>query len=133
MSNAASHAKHSTLILHKLHITLCSHTHNTDLINIIIISARVERDNTAPHQRQSKGTRVKQQGERDLGHARMSFLSFHLELHITSPTRGSGFLYCVWLHCTTYCHSIITIPKFCCVRKGNQTLMLKGSTKDYEM
>lgn len=47
MSNAASRAKHRTIILNKLHIILCCYMHNTDLINIIIINERVERDYVA--------------------------------------------------------------------------------------
>jgi len=43
MSNAASRAKHRTLILSKLHIVLCCYMRNTDLITIIIINERVER------------------------------------------------------------------------------------------
>ena len=66
MNNAASHAKHRTLIFSKLHIILCSYMHNTDLINIIIITVRVERDYAAPTIVQREGTRVKQR-RRGLG------------------------------------------------------------------
>lgn len=69
-NNAASHVKHRTLIFSKLHIILCSYMHNIDLINIIVIPVRVERDYVAPTIAQREGTRVKQRGEGDSGHRR---------------------------------------------------------------
>lgn len=68
MNNAASRAKHRTLIFSKLLIILCSYMHNIDLINIIIITVIVERDYVAPTIVQREGIREKQRGEGDLGH-----------------------------------------------------------------
>lgn len=79
MNNAASRAKHRTLIFSKLLIILCSYMHNTDLTNIITITVRVERDYVAPTIVQREGTSREEKGTWGMEERAglLSFLSFH--------------------------------------------------------
>lgn len=112
MNNAASCAKHRTLVFSKLHIILYNYINNTGLINKIILTVRVERDYAAPPivQREETSEAERRRGfwawknVQDFCPSQASATE-KLELNAAHPTMGNCSLYRVSLHYTIHCHT----------------------------